>query len=131
MGQVSGDEPVLVRVHARNWLDEVLASKRSDSNVPIRVALEKIAAAGRGVLVLIRLSEDNKSLAELIHRYQLEDNGCFIPQPADVDWRTTGTGARILSDLGVRKLIVLGAQKKYIGLSGFDLEIAGHVGAEK
>jgi len=128
MGQVAGDEPVLVRVHARNWLDEVLASKRSDSNVPIRLALEKIAEAGRGVLVLIRQSEDNKSLAELIHRYQLEDNGCVIPQSSDVDWRTTGTGARILADLGVRKLIVLGAHKKYIALSGFDLEVAEHVG---
>jgi 3,4-dihydroxy 2-butanone 4-phosphate synthase/GTP cyclohydrolase II len=45
-----------------------------------------------------------------------------------VDWRTTGTGARILADLGVRKLKVLGAQKKYIALSGFDLEVAEHVG---
>ncbi|MEQ1528434.1 MAG: bifunctional 3,4-dihydroxy-2-butanone-4-phosphate synthase/GTP cyclohydrolase II [Methylococcales bacterium] len=128
MGQVAGDEPVLVRVHARNWLDEVLASKRSDSNVPIRSALEKIAAESCGVLVLIRQSEDNKSLAELIHRYQLEDNGCVTAQSADVDWRTTGTGARILADLGVRKLKVIGAQKKYIALSGFDLEVSEHVG---
>lgn len=131
MGEVSGGEPVLVRVHARNWLDEVLASKRSDCNVPIRVAMEKIAAEGRGVLVLIRQSEDNKSLAEHIHHYQLEDNGCVTPQSSDVDWRTTGTGARILADLGVRKLKVLGAHKKYIALSGFDLEIAEHVGTEK
>jgi 3,4-dihydroxy 2-butanone 4-phosphate synthase/GTP cyclohydrolase II len=128
MGKVAGDEPVLVRVHARNWLDEVLASKRSDSNVPIRLALEKIAEAGCGVLVLIRQSEDNKSLAELIHRYQLEDNGCIATQSADVDWRTTGTGARILADLGVHKLKVIGAHKKYVALSGFDLEVAEHVG---
>lgn len=128
MGQVAGDEPVLVRVHARNLLDEVLASNRSDSNVSIRQAMEKIAETGRGILVLIRQSEDNKSLAELIHRYQLEDNGCVIPQSSEVDWRTTGTGARILADLGVHKLKVLGAHKKYIALSGFDLEVAEHVG---
>ncbi len=129
MGQVSGDEPVLVRVHARNWLDDVFASKRSDCSMPIRLALQKIAEEKRGVLVLIRQNENNKALAELIYGYQLADNGVLQNNTFDtVDWRTTGTGARILADLGVHKLKVLGAQKKYIALSGFDLEVAEHVG---
>lgn len=129
MGQISGDEPVLVRVHARNLLDDVLASKRSDCNMPVRLAMQKIAEEGCGVLVLIRQSENNKALAELIHSYQLADHG--IPKSAEAstpDWRTTGTGARILADLGVRQLKVLGTQKKYVGLSGFDLHVAEHVG---
>jgi 3,4-dihydroxy 2-butanone 4-phosphate synthase/GTP cyclohydrolase II len=130
MGQISGDEPVLVRVHARNLLDDVFASKRSVGTVSIRAAMAKIAEEGRGVLVVIRQSESNKSLVELIHRYQLEDNG--VDYAADrqepADWRMTGTGARILADLGVHKLKVLGTQKRYIGLSGFDLEVAEHVG---
>jgi 3,4-dihydroxy 2-butanone 4-phosphate synthase/GTP cyclohydrolase II len=130
MGQVSGDKPVLVRVHARNLLDDVFASKRSDSTVSIREAMQKIAEEGRGVLVVIRQSEDNKSLVELIHHYQLEDHGIFstVQNPDAADWRMTGTGARILADLGVHKLKVLGTKKKYIGLSGFDLEVSGHVG---
>jgi 3,4-dihydroxy 2-butanone 4-phosphate synthase / GTP cyclohydrolase II len=129
LGQVSGDEPVLVRVHARNWLDDVFGSKRSDCSMPIRLAMQKIAEEGRGVLVLIRQNENNKALAELIYSYQLADSG--IPQNNSTDtadWRTTGTGARILADLGVHKLKVLGPQKKYIALSGFDLEVAEHVG---
>ncbi|MCX7067884.1 MAG: bifunctional 3,4-dihydroxy-2-butanone-4-phosphate synthase/GTP cyclohydrolase II [Methylococcales bacterium] len=129
MGQVSGDEPVLVRVHARNLMDDVFASKRTDCSMPIRLALQKIAEEGRGVLVVIRQNENNKALAELIHRYQLEDNGCVATQTVDVDWRITGTGSRILADLGVHKLKVLGAQKKYIGLSGFELEVAEHLGS--
>ncbi len=129
MGSVSGDEPVLVRVHARNLLDDVFSSQRSDCNMPVRLALQKIAAEGRGVLVVIRQNENNKDLADLIHGYQLQDNGVKVTRPtAASDWRTTGTGARILSDLGVHKLKVLGIQKKYIGLSGFDLEVAEHVG---
>ncbi|MGZ8953606.1 MAG: bifunctional 3,4-dihydroxy-2-butanone-4-phosphate synthase/GTP cyclohydrolase II [Methylovulum sp.] len=130
MGQVSGDEPVLVRVHARNLLDDLFASKRSESNVSIRVAMQKIAEEGRGVLVVIRQTESNKSLVELIHHDQLEDHGVKSPiQTADAaDWRMTGTGARILADLGVHKLKVLGTQKKYVGLSGFDLEVTEHVG---
>jgi 3,4-dihydroxy 2-butanone 4-phosphate synthase/GTP cyclohydrolase II len=130
MGQVSGEEPVLVRVHARNLLDDVFSSQRSDSTISIRDAMQKIAEAGCGVLVVIRQTESNKALVELIHHYQLEDHG--IKSPAQTtpitDWRMTGTGARILADLGVRKLKVLGTQKKYVGLSGFDLEVAEHVG---
>lgn len=129
MGQVSGDGPVLVRVHARNLLDDVFSSQRSDCNMPIRLAMNKIAEEGRGVLVVIRQNENNKDLAELIHGYQLQDHGVKVARPIEAnDWRTTGTGARILADLGVHKLKVLGTQKKYIGLSGFDLEVAEHVG---
>jgi 3,4-dihydroxy 2-butanone 4-phosphate synthase/GTP cyclohydrolase II len=129
MGQVSGDEPVLVRVHARNLLDDLFASKRNASSVSIRAAMQKIAEAGRGVLVVIRRSDDTKSLVELIHRYQLQDNGIHVGEDEfeGPDWRMTGTGARILADLGVHKLKVLGAQKKYVGLSGFDLEVSEHV----
>jgi 3,4-dihydroxy 2-butanone 4-phosphate synthase/GTP cyclohydrolase II len=129
MGQVSGDEPVLVRVHGRNLLDDVFASKRSDRSISIREAMQKIAEEGRGVLVVIRQNEDNKSLVELIHQYQLEDHGIINPAQSvkNADWRTTGTGSRILADLGVHKLKVLGAQKRYAGLSGFDLEVSEHI----
>ncbi len=130
MGDVSADEPVLVRVHARNLLDDVFSSHRNEGSVSIRTAMQKIAEEGRGVLVVIRQSEDNKSLAELIHSYQLEDNGfsAALNKADAADWRMTGTGSRILLDLGVHKLKVLGTQKKYIGLSGFDLEVSEHVG---
>jgi 3,4-dihydroxy 2-butanone 4-phosphate synthase/GTP cyclohydrolase II len=59
----------------------------------------------------------------------MEDSG-IERSPADesqVDWRTTGTGAQILADLGVRKLRILGAPKKYLGLSGYDLEVVEYV----
>lgn len=131
MGKVNDGEPVLVRVHARNMIDDVFSSKRSDRSIPMRVAMQKIAQEGRGVLVVIRQSESNKSLVELIHRYQLEDNGVPPPSPEPPDWRMTGTGARILSDLGVYKLKVLGAQKKYVGLAGFDMEVTEHVNCDQ
>ncbi|MBK8816079.1 MAG: 3,4-dihydroxy-2-butanone-4-phosphate synthase [Methylococcaceae bacterium] len=130
MGNVADGEPVLVRVHARNLIDDVFSSKRSDRSISMRVAMQKIAKEGRGVLVVIRQNESNKSLVELIHRYQLEDNGVQPPEIEPPDWRMTGTGARILSDLGVYKLKVLGAQKKYVGLAGFDMEVTEHVNCD-
>ncbi len=130
MGEVSGDDkPVLVRVHARNLISDLFASKRKDSGMPIRLAMEKIASEGRGVLVVIRKEEDSKSLGERIHRYHMEDNGIAgaVLQENGFDWRSTGTGAQILADLGVHKMRVLGEQRNYVGLSGYDLEIVEYV----
>ena len=129
MGEVAGDTPILVRVHARNLLDDLFSSKRTDCSITINAALKKIQSAGRGVLVVIRQSEDNKSLVEHIHQYQLQDNGVMttaLNSDNKIDWRTTGTGARILSDLGVHKMKVMGIEKKYFGLSGYNLEVVEH-----
>ncbi len=132
MGQVSGEEPVLVRVHARNLLDDLFASTRNEHSVSLREAMRIIAEAGRGVIVVIRQNDDNKALVEHIHRYQMQDQ--VVPTSTEFeaagDWRMTGTGSRILADLGVRRLKVIGTQKKYIGLSGFDLEVVEYVSKE-
>ncbi len=128
MGDVAGTEPVLVRVHARNLLDDLFLSKRSGSSITLQDAMKKIAEEKVGVLVVIRQNENNKALVEQIHQYHMQDNG--VVKTAKLsrksDWRTTGTGARILADLGVHQLKVMGAEKKYFGLSGYDLEVVEH-----
>jgi 3,4-dihydroxy 2-butanone 4-phosphate synthase/GTP cyclohydrolase II len=129
MGNVSGDRPVLIRVHARNLLCDLFGSRRSDCGFPLRQSMERIAKEGRGVLVVIRQEEDNKSLVERIHRYQMEDHGVKLAdcENRTVDERTTGVGAQILADLGVHKMRVLGERRKYRGISGYDLEIVEYV----
>jgi len=132
MGQVAGDEPILVRVHGRNMLRDLLSSRRKDEGMLLRDAIKRIAEEGRGALVVIRREEDDRSLVERIHQYQMEDHGVDIKglqNEQTHDWRTTGTGAQILADLGIRKLRILGtgAQKKYLGLSGYKLEVVEHL----
>ena len=132
LGKVAGDEPVLVRVHGRNLLSDLLSGKREGASLPLRTAMERIAAEGVGALVVIRREEDDKSLVERIHQYQMEDHGVELSTqtPHHEDWRTTGTGAQILADLGIRKLRVLGGSpKKYLGLSGYGLEVVDFVSA--
>jgi 3,4-dihydroxy 2-butanone 4-phosphate synthase/GTP cyclohydrolase II len=126
---IDDNSPVLVRVHARNLLGDLFASKRKDCGMPLRLAMEKIADEKRGVLVVIRQEEDSKSLVERIHRYQMEDNGIehSNQREGNFDWRTTGTGAQILADLGVHKMRVLGEERNYVGLSGYNLEIVEYV----
>jgi 3,4-dihydroxy 2-butanone 4-phosphate synthase/GTP cyclohydrolase II len=129
-GRITGDQPVLVRVHGRNLLSDLFGGKREDTGLPLRRAMKRIAEEGRGVLVIIRKEEDDKSLVERIHQYQMEDHGLELSPHAvsGDDWRTTGTGAQILADLGVHQLRVLGSSpKKYMGLSGYDLEIVEFV----
>lgn len=131
MGSISDGEPVLVRVHGRNLLSDLFRSQRDGAGLPVRTALRKIAREGRGVLVVIRNGEDSHSLVERIHRYSMEDRGIDVGAGVENsdDWRTTGTGAQILADLGVAKLRILGvgAPKKYLGLSGYDLEVVEYV----
>lgn len=128
MGEISKDIPVLVRVHARNLLCDLFGAKRSNYRVSLRAAMQEIAREGCGVLVVIRQQEDNRSWVELIHSFQMEDQGITIKTRASVsDERNIGTGSQILVDLGVRKLKVIGGQKKYFGLSGFDLEVVEYV----
>lgn len=133
MGKVSGDQPVLVRVHGRNLLSDLLGGKREGASLSLRSAMRRIAEEGVGALVVIRKEEDDKSLVERIHQYQMEDHGVELATPAvhHDDWRTTGTGAQILADLGISKLRVLGSSpKKYLGLSGYGLEIVEFVACE-
>lgn len=132
MGKIHGDRPVLVRVHGRNLLTDLFCARRGDAGLPLRKAMRRIAEEGSGVLVVIRNEEDDKRLVERIHQYQMEDHGVEIGHREDPgeDWRTTGTGAQILADLGVHKLRVLGAPKKYPGLSGYELEVVEYVTLE-
>lgn len=133
MGRIAGDEPVLVRVHGRNLLSDLFCGKRDGVGLSLKSAMKRIAEEGQGVLVVIRREEDDKSLVERIHQYQMEDHGVELA-PRDEktdDWRTTGTGAQILADLGMHKLRVLGSSpKKYLGLSGYGLEVVEYVSCD-
>src|SRR5437762_733621 len=53
-GDVTTPGPVLVRMHALNVLDEVLADRSSGRGGELHAAMDVIGAAGRGVLRLIR-----------------------------------------------------------------------------
>ncbi|MDT8407871.1 MAG: bifunctional 3,4-dihydroxy-2-butanone-4-phosphate synthase/GTP cyclohydrolase II [Methylococcales bacterium] len=122
MGQVAGEEPVLVRVHARPMLDDLMAVNRPGSSVSLRQAMATIARQGKGVIVLIRQTDCDQAILDYLHDLTLSTSAW-----EQSDWRTTGTGSRILADLGVHKLNVLGSQKRFFGLSGFDLEVVDYV----
>jgi len=128
MGDINPAEPTLVRVHMENSLCDVFGGLREGCSHSARKAMEHIASEGKGVIVLLRKHETTDDLIQRIRAYQRKDKGeATLKTAAKSDLRTYGIGAQIISDIGVRKMRVLGTPMKMHGLSGFELEVAEYV----
>ena len=110
-GDLSGDAPVLVRMHALNPLEDALGVGPAPAD-ELRNAMRVIAGEGRGLVVLLR----DPSM-------RLSADGAVSPQIL----RQYGLGAQILSSLGLSRLILLtnSPTPRVVGLEGYGLSIAG------
>ncbi|HET6220882.1 MAG TPA: 3,4-dihydroxy-2-butanone-4-phosphate synthase [Dongiaceae bacterium] len=116
-GDLSTPEPVLVRMHALNVLDDVLGDRAGGRDEILHQAMRSIAAVGRGVVVLIR----EPLPTSLSDRVRARLDGI---RPASADLRDYGVGAQILLDLGVRDMILLSnTRRTIIGLEGYGLTV--------
>ncbi|WP_097083831.1 MULTISPECIES: bifunctional 3,4-dihydroxy-2-butanone-4-phosphate synthase/GTP cyclohydrolase II [unclassified Pseudomonas] len=122
MGQLRHDHPTLVRVHVIDPLrDLVGAEYTGPANWTLWAALEKVAAEGHGVVVVLANHESSQALLERVP--QLTQPPKRFTPGAVRSYSEVGTGAQILQDLGVGKLRHLGPPIKYTGLAGYDLEV--------
>ncbi|NDE91428.1 MAG: 3,4-dihydroxy-2-butanone-4-phosphate synthase, partial [Alphaproteobacteria bacterium] len=119
-GDLSGDEPVLVRMHAINVLEDVLGDGSHGRGGEIQAAMQAIEKEGRGVIVLLREPQPS-SLSE---RLQAE----LLGVKPDGNLRDYGVGAQILVALGIKKMILLtnSPNKLVVGLDGYGLSVEGH-----
>jgi 3,4-dihydroxy 2-butanone 4-phosphate synthase/GTP cyclohydrolase II len=122
-GDVASGEPVLVRVHAMNTLDDLLASG-GDRESPIHKAMEIIGREERGVIVLIRESRPNA----ISVRLKQAEGGQGQQRLMEY-----GIGAQILLDLGVREMVLLSNSpaRKIVGLEGYGLKVIGQRSLEQ
>ena len=97
-GDVATDDPVLVRVHALNVLDDALGDRAGGKAGELHAAMGMIAAAGRGVVILIREPHPTS----LTERIKARIGGQTEGAPPLRDY---GVGAQILLDLGVTEMI--------------------------
>jgi 3,4-dihydroxy 2-butanone 4-phosphate synthase / GTP cyclohydrolase II len=116
-GDVTTAEPVLVRVHAVNMLEDLLGEGESGRGDQLHRAMELIGAAGRGVIVILREPAPD-GISQRI-RISL---GHQPDKPRDL--RVYGIGAQILSDLGVKSMVLLSnTGRTIVGLEGYGLSV--------
>jgi 3,4-dihydroxy 2-butanone 4-phosphate synthase/GTP cyclohydrolase II len=120
-GAPNADTPTLVRVHVANALSDALHLRDFAGGLSAEGALAAIARAGCGILVVLNERESGMAQLERLRRPE--------PAPAlgDAHWRQHGLGAQILADLGVQRIRVLGTPRRYVGLSGFGIEVVEYV----
>lgn len=133
-GDVSGEEPVLVRVHSECLTGDVFGSRRCDCGPQLAAAMSIIDAEGTGVIVYLRGHEGRGiGIGHKIRAYSLQDQGmdtvdANVELGLPVDSREYGIGAQILADLGVRKIrLMTNNPAKYGGLGGYGLSVVERV----
>ena len=133
IGDISTDDPVLVRVHSECLTGDVFGSLRCDCGEQVDLALQAIESEGRGVFLYMRQEGRGIGIHNKIKAYNLQDLGLDTVD-ANVhlgyapDIRHYGVGAQILNDLGVSRMRILtNNPRKLSGLDGFGLEVVERV----
>ena len=135
-GDIATENPVLVRMHAVNILDDMIHDTTNQRHHELESAIRTVGSAGCGVVVIIREPWAEKLSNQVRARHRVPsdplsatseisvhtDDGRETAPPALRDF---GVGAQILNDLGVKRMILLTNRARAIkGIEGFGLAVA-------
>lgn len=135
-GDVSGNEPVLVRVHSSCATGDIFGSMRCDCGEQLHQALRMIEKEGRGAVIYLLQEGRGIGLMDKIRAYKLQEEGMDTVEANlhlghKADERDYGVGAQILRQLGIHKMrLMTNNPVKRIGLEGYGLEVVENVPIE-
>ena len=135
-GDVTTDEPVLLRVHSSCATGDIFGSQRCDCGAQLHKALRMIEKEGRGMVLYLNQEGRGIGLMDKIKAYKLQEEGldtveANIHLGHRADERDYGVGAQILRMLGVSKMrLMTNNPVKRIGLEGYGLEVVENVPIE-
>jgi 3,4-dihydroxy 2-butanone 4-phosphate synthase/GTP cyclohydrolase II len=131
----SGDQPVLVRMHAHCLMGDVFGATGCECHATLEGSLRRIAQEGRGALIYLHQTSKGFSIERAGDRTALSfHRGQKLPALLDnvrQTQREIGIGAQILSDLNLRRIRLLtNRPKRAAALEGFGIEIVEQVPVE-
>lgn len=125
-GSIDPGRETLVRVHEPASVLDVLDMGSSPHSWGVSQALQAIAAAPAGVLVLMNCQSSAEHLFGQIENWNTPDAGIASKEGERLGLRTYGIGAQILRDLNVGQMKLLARPRKMPSMAGFALTITGY-----
>ena len=120
-GEPEPHAETLVRVHEPLSVLDLLEASATTHSWSVEEALAAIAAAGKGVIVLLNCAESGGDLIERVA------SATKPKAPARNDLLTYGIGAQILRDLKVRRMKLMANPRKMPSMAGWELEVTGYI----
>ena len=121
-GIIDDGNPILVRVHVTDYFENLLGDYGSNDE-SLRKSIKEISKEDRGILILVRDS-GSSAISQLTALQDKDSKDEKITQEEKSELRVFGMGAQILSELGVKKMILLtNTDWKFIGLEAYNIEI--------
>lgn len=135
-GDVTTEEPVMVRVHSSCATGDIFGSMRCDCGDQLHEALRMIEKEGRGAVIYLNQEGRGIGLMEKMKAYKLQENGmdtvdANICLGHQADERDYGVGAQILRQLGITKMrLISNNPVKRVGLEAYGLSVVENIPIE-